>query len=562
MNFIDRPAVTRSWRTVICLAAGGMLLLALLRGLPPEAFFSGDSGAKLTAVKSAIAHPSRPFDVAVPVIAGVPAPDLLSPFFLQHGDHAHAATSQVFPLMSAVPFALIGPHGLYIIPAAAWLLACWLTARISQAAHANGVWSVVAIVVSTPLLFYGLEFWEHMPAATLTAAATLCAMRHEEGRLWLASGLLTGAAFLLRPEAVWYGLAVIALSAHKTLYRRTAAWALGFALAILPLVTYNLLHFRNPAGPHLAMNAAASMNDWASTRLLVAEVWFLRGTGVALPMLLVGGLLTSLAPHAAQWRRRQVAIVGATVVIIATVYMTAMAALRVYPRESLWASFPLAGLIALPFRPAASDANHLQFLRRVALAFITLAWLTAPHAGGAQWGPRFLLPACVPLAILIGSLAHGVAREPRWRALAFPAIVGLIAAQLWIQRSAYRDLRAAKRIYAQVVDAIGQHAVPSLYVLSDIWWLDLIAAHHRPPLTFLYAESQAKARAAVDRLRAAGERRYLVVRSAEEAPAGATQRWFRGTCYRVEQSRFLAIRGMSLLSVACAAPQKSEAATP
>ena len=102
--------------------------------------------------------------------------------------------------------------------------------------------------------------------------------------------------------------------------------------------------------------------------------------------------------------------------------------------------------------------SRLSFLRNVAALFILAVWLTAPNDGGAQWGPRYLLPACVPLAVVSGFAVRELALRTRWRLVMWPCLVAMALAMLWIQRSSYRDLRIAKLIYGRIVHAVGEEA--------------------------------------------------------------------------------------------------------
>ena len=49
-------------------ALAALVLVWLASALPPDAFFSGDSGVKLIAALDAIEHPARPFDTDLPRI--------------------------------------------------------------------------------------------------------------------------------------------------------------------------------------------------------------------------------------------------------------------------------------------------------------------------------------------------------------------------------------------------------------------------------------------------------------------------------------------------------------
>src|SRR5690242_1814301 len=92
------PASRRTGVVLVLVVTAIMAWLAL--SLPADAFFSGDSGLKLIAARNAIAHPSRPFDVDLPIVNGRPAP-YVDPMLELHGDHAYALQSPIFPVLSA-----------------------------------------------------------------------------------------------------------------------------------------------------------------------------------------------------------------------------------------------------------------------------------------------------------------------------------------------------------------------------------------------------------------------------------------------------------------------------
>jgi hypothetical protein len=79
---------------VVWAVATAGLLIGLGRGLPARGFYVGDCGVKLVMMFVALEHPTTPLDVPLPRIGGQPAPDLLGRFYIPHGDHAHALTSE------------------------------------------------------------------------------------------------------------------------------------------------------------------------------------------------------------------------------------------------------------------------------------------------------------------------------------------------------------------------------------------------------------------------------------------------------------------------------------
>ena len=84
-------------------------IVALLQSnLRADAFFVGDPGIKLIAAKNAIARPDHPLDIPLPVIGRESLP-YVEPFFEVHDDHAHAVTTDLFPLVSAPLHSLVRP---------------------------------------------------------------------------------------------------------------------------------------------------------------------------------------------------------------------------------------------------------------------------------------------------------------------------------------------------------------------------------------------------------------------------------------------------------------------
>ena len=114
----------------LVLVAVSVALALLASNLRPDAFFVGDPGVKLIATRAALRTPSTPLDIPLPRIGRDAVPHV-EPFFAVHDNtHAHAVTSEAFPLLSAPLLAMLGLRGLYVLPALgviATLAACaWL----------------------------------------------------------------------------------------------------------------------------------------------------------------------------------------------------------------------------------------------------------------------------------------------------------------------------------------------------------------------------------------------------------------------------------------------------
>jgi len=166
-----------------------------------------------------------------------------------------------------------------------------------------------------------------------------------------------------------------------------------------------------------------------------------------------------------------------------------------------------------------------RFLWTSAVLVLVLVLLTAPNDGGGQWTPRYLLFAYVPLVILAADALEALPRRPATAA----ALGLLLLACLWIQRSAYRELRGTKSTFGQVVDFVSNEVAPGGCIVSDLWWLDQIAASSTSARRLIYVPSAGDAHAVMQRLSRAVVPIVTVIRSESESPdIGA---WREDTCY-------------------------------
>ena len=509
-----RPDFPRPRLTVAALLVIAATVLALARGLPTHTFYAGDPGVKLIATRHVVAHPTQPLEIPLPQIAGEPTP-FVDPFFIVHGEHSHAVAPELFPLLSAPFLALFGQAGLYVLPAVGLLLALaatvWLAVLLD--ARRNPIANILTAFLGTPLIFYGLEFWEHALAVGVAALAAAVFVRNSGGehrRGVFGAGCLFGVAALLRPEALWFAVAVLACSPllrSRPSLGTIAMAAAGLVAAMLPSELYTLIHFGHPIPPHLAGNPGLLSDDWAAIRRANVMTWFVWGG-----------------------------------------------------KSNFWRVAP-AILLAFIWRPSRSGAAARRgrpFLLVVALVTLGLATLTAPNDGGAQWGPRYLLLAYVPMAILatdsvsylvrlLGAARRGPGRagiagmgriltQRLFIAATAVAVTTLTVGSVWLQRAAYRELRGSKLTYARLVGFVEEHTVPGGYVVTDLWWLDQVAASLATTRQFLFVPNLEAAGTAMRRLNEAGEAGVTLVRSPVDS-LGTVDEWLTGTCYASANER-------------------------
>ena len=476
-----------SWATVACVA-GVLGFLALARGLPAETFFVGDPGVKLIAATRASLD--RPLEIALPRIGADTVP-YVEPFFSVHGDHAHAVTSELFPLLTSPFLMLFGIRGVYLLPALGFFLSLASTAKLATMLDSRPAPLAVAgtAILATPWLFYGLEFWEHMPAVGVASLATLSFIGSSGGRVherwsWaFAAGGLYGLSTLLRPEAVCFFAAVMLASRLLPSPPRAslvAAAALGLSIVLLPLGIYSLFHFGTVIPPHVGTHTSLLTAEWLATRVAIAQQWFV--------------------PRAL--RPDQFWGLGLVVLMMSAAWRTQ------------------------------SRRDPRFFLAMAGVIDIVLVVLTAPNDGGGQWGPRYLLFAFIPASVLTADLMVSLARKHGAGAALVTAavVVGIL-----VQREGYQDLRGAKRTYGRVLDFVRSAVPESSFALTDVWWLDQVAAAAATRRQFLYASSPDVGREIIERLASAGAPYVTVIGSEETGPAPLD--WLQPTCYRQEGRR-------------------------
>jgi hypothetical protein len=523
-------------------ALTALALVWLAAGLPAGAFFSGDSGVKLIAALDAIAHPRRPFDTDLPRVGARPT-TFVNQMVVPHGDHAHVLQSPLFPPLTAPLVAAFGLRGAYVWPALAFVALVPLLAGARRHLVPETSWAVLAwiVVAANPLFFYALEFWEHAPAVAFLAAGMVVAAPALTGAsspLRVAcSGALVGAGVLLRPEGAWYA-AGLALVVGPRLWLPFGA---GAAALLLPAAALNYRHFDNPLGAHASAVLAPIGESFLAVRWQRVQDWLWPGSaieGAALALVAVAWLAAAFKVDV---RLRQLAaLAGAAIVAL-------LAANRALSLPSFWQGFPLALLALVPTVTSSPAARRLG---AAALVAVTGVVLTATNDGGAQWGTRYLLVAAPPLLLLAARGATEAGGAGRWRTPRLALLAVILLAGAATSRSAYLELRGAKRDYNGLVAAVASVAPPSAVIVTNAWWLDQIAAALHPTRTFLYASDQAAAARALARIRDERIDSVTLVWSGTESPF-PLESAVEGTCFRITDVREIPLRQLHLATARC-----------
>jgi hypothetical protein len=524
----------------MAITAAGIAWLAA--SLPSEGFYSGDSGLKLIAADNALDHPTRPFDIDLPTIAGRPM-RYVDPMVELHQGHGDVLQSWLFPLMSAPVIAALGLRGAYVMPAIAFVALLPLLDVVRRHAVPDSSFPLLVgiAVAANPLFFYSLEFWEHSLAAALLSAglaAALVGWRFARAMWFAASGALASLAALLRPEAVWFvaGLGIVIGR------RYWIAFACGVAAVVIPFAAANLAHSGTLLGLHASANLAPLSADYFAARWHRLDAWLEPHTFLA-----SGGLLLV----AAAWlgglfnvdlRTRQ--IVG----LVGVVAVSAAAGQRLLPRDSFWQAFPLSLLALVPTGPLPPGARRLSVIAAVSIVGIVL---TATHDGGAQWGARFLLVAAPPLIVLAARGATEAMGAGRLQVIRIALVLLAVLGGIATSRSAYLELRSAKREYARLVQTIASSTASGDVIVSNVWWFDQIAASLYGSRVFLYTPDRVSTNNALNDLSGANVHQLALV-WASDADASLDD-VVRGSCFHVLKVRDIPQQRLRLASAQCGA---------
>lgn len=528
--------MSRQVRAVVAItAAAAALLLLLAAPLNPRGFVAGDPGLKLIAARNAIAHPRQPLQIDLPMVAARPVA-YVDRFFRRHESHAHILQSPLFPLVSAPFIAVGGLRGAYVLPLVGFIALLPLAYALLRRTIPDAsllAWGASA-VLANPLFFYAFEFWEHVPAVVCLAAGTLLAFARAPRPVTdLAAGVLVGVGALLRPEGTFYALTLGGVVAWRGAWMHYAA---GVSAVLGLYVGANYLESARLAGDHVTANLAALPDRWLETRWSRFAAW------VAPSPLVAVGLLGMAAAWAI--RRRLSAELAQVVGLVAALVIVSAVSRQTSP-DALWLAWPIGTLILVPLRSYAGLRQMYWLAGGTSLA----VWLTSTHDGGAQWGPRILLISAPAFIVLAAAAIRDLTLPGALRGARIAMVVAVVACGGWASRHAYVDLRGWKRYYASLVTALELQTAPGTYIVTNVWWLDQIAAPLYPSRTFLVTTSSRETAEVLQLLAGAGTRSVTLAWSRESGEAGRMETI--GTCYAVELEVEIPERQMVLARATC-----------
>jgi hypothetical protein len=526
-------------RALLLLATALVLLLQtcwFVQSARTRGFATGDAGVKLWQVQGILRTGDLHAPLAYP--GAIYDPDhqyspFVEPWSMWFEDQPYSEYTSPFIWLSASLYAAFDHAGLLLLPwlsgVALILMTAWLAWRVRR-----DRWACLAPLIvglSSPLLVYSLEFWEHTPGTALAIFALVGVIKALDNRrrvLWLIlSGAAIGLGLTMRAELYVYPIAIVigllaapprrlkstAGSGKRVETRwgqtlRAAGWlAVGGLIAAGPWWLYQFVTWGSPFGPRLQQNVPvlggtemlARLGD--STGRNYAMLWPAQESLTVVTALLIALVLVALITWALKRRASWIADVGFWIGVAISLLMAVLLAWQLAQGrrpDDLLTTFPIALLLLLP-APSSVDSKAefgaqesiiQRFLLVVPLAFVVLVMLISPFHGGVQWGPRFLLPIIPPLSVLvIDRVAHmwgAISRSRRaGLAAAFIALFFAGSVATWQGVQFMRQGQIASEFMGEMI----RH-LPERVVVADAWFLPQMAPYTFEDKIWLLSEDE------------------------------------------------------------------------
>jgi hypothetical protein len=542
-----RAALRRSAagsKVALSVAAVAVAYAATLALLDRRAFWTIDSASKLLQVQAILASGYRDFSLPWPGRAIDPEyrwNPLPHPFGVVEDGRLFSFYPPAFAVLSSIPYRLFGMAGLLALPFLASIALAAGVARTARTLGADAAGQAAAVLATglcTPVWFYSVVFWEHVPAAALAVwgvAGALDFVRGGARRDLVRGCVLATLAVYLRDELYLFCgvLAAVAVLGGPGPRARVAATALAtLAATALPLWAFQAWALGHPLGFHLDTQFAADLGAHLRERWAVVHVLFLAGApgrGSSLALMGPFALWLLLAPRlTARAASRAVPVAAAFAALGCAVSLAGYAEGPIrwmMASNGLLATAPVLVFAGFRFadpREASLDPRAAGALRAVALGYAALYALLAPldASTGVHWGNRLLLVLYPLLAVLAGpNLARWLRLCARTRPAAVVAVGLAVALGLGAQAFSIHLLREKLAFSVRLAEAVRRH--PDAPIATGIFWVpqELFAEFYARPV-FLVG-SQADLRELRVRLVRAGYRELLFATAPGRANAGA-----------------------------------------
>jgi hypothetical protein len=400
---------------------------------------------------------------------------------------------------------------------------------------------VTLAALATPLWFYSVQFWEHVPAVCACLWALSAGLAYTETRRpqhLILCAALAALGIYFRDELYVFQpviLGAIVLNRHSptptpphshTAIRAIPIYATALAALLVPLWLVNWRFTGSITGFHLGEHAATSQgvaghlaDRWGVFyRMLLgmhSEQW--------VSLLLAAPLLVLMAWRPALTRERFATAVP--LVAAAALLGFGITAFDHFTHGRLWhllqaqSLFVAAPVLVLAFLRLDDETSGWRTLRGIVLAYAALYCMVAPLTGtsGVHWANRFLLVLYPVLALLS---AHTLGRwwevtAPRWD-LRKLAVMGSVAATILAQLYSVTLLARAQEFSARFNRDVAAYS--ERVIVTDSWFVPQQLHRVFPEKQIFLVHKGADGQALMQRLAASGVRDLLLIESVAQHP--------------------------------------------
>lgn len=563
-----RPARKRTIRNLSVLFGILLIYSAIQFQLPHKTFWSNDAGEKLLQVRALVEN--GPFDPAIPYDPlGMESSGRFrfAPFPRIHmtvqDGRLIPAVPFYFPLLSSVPYRVLGEAGLYVFPIVFSIVALALLGMMTRE---YPLLVLVAAGLASPIFFYSLTFWEHtMAMCMVTSGFFLVHLSWSSRSFWnprlFAAGAIMVVGAWVRSEIY---IVIIAALVGFAVTRRSRlhvpSFILGVGVGLVPFLLLNQYVYGNLFGPQVTINVPAATKGGAPLEGLLRVngdvIRYLFLTYVADIRLSLVCFFAAVVPvlyfgFVERWSRVQqrLVLLWSFAIVLSIAFTFAHFFTLHQPMNAtldmlgLWASLSI-----LPFafvqprsKPRSAEDEFFFFLFIVTVTCLVGFALGLPSVGGLQWGPRYAL-ALFPILVLLSvrGYAH-LTRQMGTRVLkrSFQlSFLALVLLGICIQGFGIRLLAQKKEASAENnrrVESIAPGAI-----VTDVWWFAEESADLYERIPMYQHPNAVQAARLADVILDAGQQNVLLV--SRRDLRGVVEKHPRLELGRIDRTRHKGIR--------------------
>ncbi|MFN8491998.1 MAG: hypothetical protein U0350_30635 [Caldilineaceae bacterium] len=475
------------------------LQFLLWQNVRHDAFWGPDPGAKLLQVVNfslrdqSIEYPGQILD---PTHQFAP---FYSLFTFEVRGKFFGVYSPVFIALSALFYRLIGINGLYVLSFLSSIATMLLTSRLMKVVAPNWVpASPLVVGLASPLLFYAMNFWEHMIGVALATGALLAMWNGvtREGaanKRWLFSaGLLAGLGYAVRPElGVWCLAMLLGAVWVWPFYRKQIVilYSLGAVvvaglLELYELFTFGALVRRNISENYTVFMVFNNLPEWIGHQvsLLMAMLLPVEQRTWWLLLWAMLGLLVTLS---ITLRKSSVhAFVYAVALLVVAIMGILLFLNFIEPQvyDDLIQTFPLTCFLVVgyvaPRRLFSTQAGSLmRFLLLTIGFFLLFVTFTTFNDGASQWGPRYLMAVIPALTVILFGWLEQIRYECMGPRLCFVnrlLCLMLLVLSCYAQYLGWIELRVQTAMQGDIADRV--NALPEKVVVVNTGLLTMVLA--------------------------------------------------------------------------------------